>query len=99
MEKYIELRKEKYPKVETWITKTENIFHYIDKIQIGNLEVFIDFACNKNGNPIGYITNSYFEQKDIPTKERFWLQKYKKELINRIREDLLTKKKEINISR
>ncbi len=97
---YSNLEKEKYPRVETVKTETEDIFHYIDKIQIGSLEIFIDFSCNKDGKPIGFITNSYFEQKDMPVVEdTFWLQNYKKDLLNRIIVDLQKRQEEQTILR
>ncbi len=91
---YIELEKKKYPRVEKL---SQNVFGYIDILNINQLEVYIMFTCNEFGLPIGKIINTYFDYADIPIlSSKLWLLEYKKDLLNRITEDLECKKEKIH---
>ncbi len=91
---YIKLEKREYPKIK-YFENEKDVFGYTDVIQIEDITVFIMFMANKNGYPVEYIENSYFEQKDKPiTKGPFWLLDYKRDLLKRIKQDLANKQEE-----
>jgi len=93
MKNYIELSKKEYPKVESL---SKDVFGYKDTIEIHNNRVWISFMCDQKGIPLEGIWNSYFNiVEKVDTKSPFWLVNYKKDLLNKIIEDLENKKQQI----
>ena len=96
MNNFIELQtiKEwpKYPKIIS-LDEEKSVYGYIDKICGIEKEIFLQFMCDKKGNLIGKVWNSYFEEEEIPSQNTpFWLKTYKKDLFTRILIDLENKK-------
>lgn len=107
MEKYAKLQTIKkwpeYPKIERLNPKNEknnNVYRYVDKMELIEREIFLQFMCDNKGRLIGKVWNNYFDREEIPKQTGdFWLTEYKIDLLNRILEDLLERKEEQTIHR
>lgn len=90
LKNYGTINKPEFPKITSL---SKEVFGYIDTLEVNNLTIYIMFLCDKNGLALGKIANTYFDSADTPTiNSPLWLIEYKKDLLNRVIEDLENKK-------